>query len=579
MATRRRAGTLLLVTASAAIAGSGAFAPVGQGAPPPAQPPAALPDAATLERLSARLAPVDLTVDLGALAPGERAALAKIVEAARLMDVLYLRQVWPGNQVLLEELAPDVSRLGRARLHAFLQNKGPWLRLDEERPFLPRIGSRSPGAGFYPADASKAEVEAWMKALPSADQALAGGFFTTIRRSPQGKLQAVPYSVEYQPELERAGKLLREAAAATAQPSLRLYLEKRAAAFLSNDYYESDVAWMKLDASIEPTIGPYEVYEDGWFNAKAAFEAFVTLRDDAETAKLARFAGELQDIENHLPLDAAHKNPKIGALAPIRVVNSLLGAGDANRGIQTAAFNLPNDERIAREMGTKRTMLKNVQEAKFAKVLVPLSRIALAAADRKNVTFEAFFTHILMHELVHGLGPHQVAAGGKAITVRAALQETYSALEEAKADIAGLFALQYLVDKGVVDRALERTMYTTFLASCFRTIRFGLSEAHAKGIAIQLNTLLDAGGFRVARDGTFSVDPTRIKEAVKTLTAEILAIQARGDKAAAEAMLRQRALVRPAVQAVLDRSRALPVDIEPRFVTVERLLAEPRTLF
>jgi hypothetical protein len=333
---------------------------------------------------------------------------------------------------------------------------------------------------------------------------------------------------------------------------------------------------MKLDASIEPTIGPYEVYEDAWFNAKAAFEAFVTVRDDAETAKLAKFEGELQEIENQLPIEAAYKNPKIGALAPIRVVNSLFGAGDANRGVQTAAFNLPNDERIAREMGTKRTMLKNVQEAKFAKVLVPLSRLALAPADRKNVAFDAFFTHILMHELVHGLGPHQVTAGGKTITVRAALQETYSALEEAKADIAGLFALQHLVDKGVIDKALERTMYTTFLASCFRTIRFGLTEAHAKGIAIQLNSLLDAGAFVVAKDGTFSVAPDKIKDAVKALARELMTIQATGDKARAVALLRERALVRPPVQKVLDRSRGVPVDIEPRFVTMQKLLAEQR---
>jgi hypothetical protein len=536
----------------------------------------AVPDAAALQRLSARLAPVDLTVDVSPLPASERTVLAKLVEAAKVIDVLYLRQVWPGNQPLLLELSTDTTPLGRARLHAFLQNKGPWLRLDEEQPFLPGVGPKPPAAGFYPAGATKAEVEAWMKALPQSEHAAAGGFFTTIRRTPMGRLQVVPYSVEYQGELEQLAELLRQAAAATAQPTLRDFLQKRAAAFLSNDYYESDVAWMKLDASVEPTIGPYEVYEDGWFSAKAAFEAFVTVRDDAETAKLAKFAGELQEIENNLPIEAKWRNPKIGALAPIRVVNNLFSSGDGNRGVQTAAFNLPNDERIGREMGTKRTMLKNVQEAKFAKVLVPLSRQALAPADRKNVAFEAFFTHILMHELVHGLGPHEANVAGKTLTVRAALQETYSALEEAKADIAGLFALQHLVDKGVIDKSLERTMYTTFLASCFRTIRFGLTEAHAKGMAIQLNTLLDAGAFKVAKDGTFSVDPTRIRDGVKNLTTELMTIQATGDKPRALVMLKDRAVLRPPVQAVLDRSRAIPVDIEPRFVTADRLLAESR---
>ncbi len=540
-----------------------------------AKTPPAAPDASALNRLSARLAPVDVAVDVARLPASERAVLARLIEAARIVDVLYLRQVWPGNQTLLLDLADDTSTLGRARLHAFLQNKGPWLRLDEEQPFLPGIGPKPPAAGFYPAGATKAEVESWMKNLPAAEQALAGGFFTTIRRTLSGRLHPVPYSVEYQPELEQAAALLRQAATTTTQPTLRAFLEKRAAAFLSNDYYDSDVAWMKLDASIEPTIGPYEVYEDGWFSAKAAFEAFVTVRDDAETAKLAKFAGELQEIENNLPIDPKWRNPKLGALAPIRVVNSLFSSGDGNRGVQTAAFNLPNDERIAREMGTKRIMLKNMQEAKFAKVLVPLSRQALAPADQKNVAFDAFFTHILMHELVHGLGPHEVAGGNNA-TVRAALQETYSALEEAKADIGGLFALQHLVDKGVIDKSFERTMYTTFLASCFRTIRFGLTEAHAKGIAIQLNSLLDAGAFKVAKNGTFSVDPAKIKDAVKKLTTELMTIQATGDRTRALALLRDRAVVRPPVQAVLDRSVNVPVDIEPRFVTAERLLAEAR---
>jgi hypothetical protein len=329
---------------------------------------------------------------------------------------------------------------------------------------------------------------------------------------------------------------------------------------------------MKLDASIEPTIGPYEVYEDGWFNAKAAFEAFVTLRDDAETAKLARFAGELQELEDHLPIDPKLRNPKLGALAPIRVASSIYCAGDANRGVQTAAFNLPNDEKIEREMGTKRVMLKNVQEAKFHMVLVPIAHVALAAADRKNVTFDAFFTHILMHELMHGLGPHMVA-GRPSETVRAGLQETYSAIEEAKADISGLWAMQVLVDKGVLDRAFEHTMYTTFLASTFRSIRFGLSEAHGKGIALQLNTLLDAGAVKVAKDGTFSIDAAKIKDAVRALTGELMSIEAAGDHARAAELLGTRAVIRPEVQHVLDRLAGVPVDIEPRFVTAEKLLA------
>ena len=539
-----------------------------------ATPSEPLPDAAGLRRLNARLTPVELKVDLGPLPASEKAALARIVQAARQMDALFLRQVWEGNQTLLLDLIKDASPLGRVRLHAFLQNKGPWLRLDQDRPFLPGAPPKPTAGSFYPPGASKSEIERWLGTLSTEARRSAEGFFTTIRRAPDGKLTAVPYSVEYQPELGAVAALLREAAGLTTQPSLKAFLESRAAALLSNDYYASDVAWMKLDASIEPTLGPYEVYEDGWFNAKAAFEAFVTIRDDAETAKLEKFSGELQDIENHLPIDAKLRNPKLGAMAPIRVVNSIFSAGDANRGVQTAAFNLPNDERIGQELGTKRTMLKNVQEAKFAKVLLPISRVALAPADRRHVTFPAFFTHILMHELMHGLGPKETGPASKRTTVRAALQDAYSPLEEAKADISGLFALQHLIDKGVIDKGLERAMYTTFLASTFRSLRFGLTSSHGKGIALQLNSLLDAGAVRVAGDGSFALDLDKVKPAVRALTAEILNVQAAGDRARATELLRTRAVIRPEVQRVIDRLRNVPVDIEPRFVTAEALVTE-----
>jgi hypothetical protein len=351
-------------------------------------------------------------------------------------------------------------------------------------------------------------------------------------------------------------------------------LNQRAAAFLSNDYYASDVAWMKLDSSIEPTIGPYEVYEDAWFNAKAAFQSYITLRDEVETNKLSKLADHLQDIENHLPIDPGYRNPSLGAMAPIAVVNTVFSAGDGNRGVQTAAFNLPNDERVIREKGSKRVMLKNNQQAKFDKVLAPISRIALGSADQGRVAFDAFFTHILMHELMHGLGPHDITVDGRTTTVRQELKETYSAIEEAKADISGLFALQHLVDKGLVDKGLEQTMYTTFLASAFRSIRFGINEAHGRGQAIQLNYLLDAGAFTVGADGTFAVDAGRIREAVTALTREIMTLQAEGSYQKARTMIETLGVVRPAVKAVLDRLQDVPVDIKPSFATARALLGE-----
>ena len=538
----------------------------------PETPPAAALDAARLTAMADRFAAVDIRADVSRLPANEQQALARIVEAARIMDPLFLRQVWAGNEALLFELLEDASPLGRARLRYFLINKGPWSRLDEEAAFIPGVPGKPAAANFYPADASKAEVEAWMKGLPEAEAARARAFFTTIRRGPAGRFLPVAYRLEYQGELARAAALLREAAGLTSQPTLKAYLSSRADAFLSNDYYASDVAWMELDASIDPTLGPYETYEDGWFNAKAAFEAFVGLRDDAFTAKLGRFSAELQELEDHLPIEPALRNKALGALAPIRVVDIVFTAGDANRGVQTAAFNLPNDERVVKEKGSKRVMLKNVQEAKFEKVLVPIAAVALSPADARDVSFDAFFTHILMHELMHGLGPHNITVAGRATTVRQEMKELGSTLEEAKADISGLWALQYLMDKGVIDKAAERATYTTFLASCFRSIRFGLTEAHGRGIALQLNSLLDAGGFKVAADGTFAVDSSRVKAGVEALTRRIMTLQAAGDYAGAKQMLDKMAVVRPEVQRVLDRLSAVPVDIAPRFVSATELL-------
>jgi hypothetical protein len=538
-------------------------------------PSEALPNAQQLRKLNARFVPVDLVADVSKLPENERRALARMIEAARIMDPLFLRQAWSGNEPLLFELLDDSSELGRARLDAFLLHKGPWDRLEHNQRFLPGAPEKPAQANFYSAK-DKAEVEAWVKSLPEAERARATGFFTTLRRDPKGKLTAVPYGIEYQGDLQRAAALLREAAGLTAQPTLKRFLETRAEAFLSNDYYASDVAWMELDASIEPTIGPYEVYEDEWFNQKAAFEAFITLRDDAETRKLTRLSGELQDLENHLPIDPRHRNPKLGALAPIRVVNSIFSSGDGNRGVQTAAYNLPNDERIAQEKGTKRVMLKNVQEAKYQKVLVPIARVALSKADQRDLDFDAFFTFILMHELMHGLGPHDIQVAGRQTTVRQEFQDAYSAVEEAKADISGLWALQQLVDKGVLDKKLARTMYDTFLASMFRSVRFGITEAHGRGVALQLNFLLDAGGIEARPDGTFAIVEGKIKKAVEDLTRELMTLQAKGDRASAKAMLERLAVVRPEVKKVLARLQNVPVDIRPRFVTAERVLSEAR---
>lgn len=534
-----------------------------------------MPKPTRLETMAARFVPTDLGADVSKLSASDRQVLGKLIEASKIIDALFLRQVWAGNEAMLWDLVRDQTPDGRDRLHYFLINKGPWSRLDRNDVFVPGAPPKPEGANFYPPDATKAEVEKWIQSLPPTERARATGFFTVIRRA-GNTFSIVPYSLEYQPELARAADLLREAAKLTAEPTLATFLTKRADAFLSNDYYDSDVAWMEIQGAIEPTIGPYEVYEDEWFNYKAAFESFIAVKDETETARLQRFAGELQDIEDHLPIDPTYRNPKLAALAPIAVVNEIFVAGDANHGVQTAAFNLPNDERVIREKGAKRVMLKNVQDAKFAKVLVPISTVVLAAADQNRVAFDAFFTHILVHELMHGLGPHGITLNGRQTTVRQELKEMYSALEEAKADISALFAIQYMIDKGTLPKTLEDTLYTTFLASAFRSIRFGLNEAHGRGIAIQLNYLMDQGGFVVRPDGTFGVDRAKITEGVAALTREIMTIQAEGSYEKAKALAERLAVVRPPVKSALDKLTGVPVDIEPRFTTAEQLVAGAR---
>jgi hypothetical protein len=508
-----------------------------------------------------------LTADTSKLSAGDRQALAKIIAAAKYMDPLFLRQVWSGNEALRQKLEADKSVAGRQRLHYFLINNGPWSRIDKNEPFIEGVPGEKPAyANYYPADMTKEEFNSWVETLPEAEKHKATAFFWLIRRGADNKLTTVPYSQAYKEFLEPAAKLLSEAAALTTNATLKNFLSKRAAAFASDDYYESDVAWMDLDSPIELTIGPYETYEDEFYSYKAAFEAYVTLRDEAESAKLAKFSGYLQELENNLPMDPKYRNPKLGAASPIRVVNEVFSSGEGNSGVQTAAYNLPNDERVVKEKGSKRVMLKNVQEAKFEKTLVPISKVVLDPAQRSGLSFEAFFTHILAHELMHGLGPHNITIGGEQTTVRKQLKELSSAIEEAKADITGLWALQYLIDKGIVDKSMENALYTTYLASNFRSVRFGITEAHGKGVALQFNYLTDEGGIKFNEQaGTFSIDAGKIKEAVRKLTHDILTLQAEGSYDKAKEMLDKYGVIRPQMQAALDRLSSVPVDIEPNF--------------
>ncbi len=553
--------------------------------PMKAQKKQTLPDLAQLEKMANRFAPTPLRVDTAKLSPGDRQALTKLIQAARILDDIFMQQMWDGNLALHAQLQKDTSALGKARLHYFWINKGPWSDLDEYQAFLPGVPPHKPlGANFYPTSMTKESFESWVAQLPAKEQEQAKSFFTVIRwrenSKPPNNLLAIPYSQQYADDLTQAANLLREAAGLTDNASLKKFLNLRADAFLSNDYYVSDMAWMDLDAPLDITIGPYETYNDELFGYKAAFEAYVNLRDDEETAKLSMFTQHLQEIENNLPIDPEYRNPKLGAAAPIRVVDEILSAGDGAHGVQTAAYNLPNDDRVVQQKGSKRVMLKNVQEAKFHNVLLPIARRTLSRAAMVDVSFEPFFTHILAHELMHGLGPHQIKVQGRDSTPREELKELYSAIEEPKADVTGLFALQYMMDHakemGMAkslpsDEAAQRQLYTTYLASAFRSLRFGLNDAHGKGMAIQFNYLTDKGAIVQHADNTFSVDMAKIKAAIADLDHDLLTIEAEGNYAGAKKMLDELGVVRPAVRKALDSLQGIPTDIEPIFVTADEL--------
>jgi hypothetical protein len=554
------------------------------------------PGLAQLQKMTARFSPTTLRVDTAKLSTGDRQALIKLIEAGRIMDDIFMVQYWSGDPALYSRLQKDKTPLGKARLQYFWINKGPWSFLDNLKAFLAGVPAEKPkGANFYPEDMTKAEFETRVASLSKDEQEQAKGFFTVIRRKNETRqasggsgtsgalaptsLVAVPYGDEYKDDLTRAANLLKEAANFTDNASLKTFLNLRADAFLSNDYYASDMAWMDLDAPIDITIGPYETYNDELFGYKAAFETFLNLRDDEESVKFSVFSAHLQEIEDNLPTDPQYRNPKLGAAAPIRVVNEILCAGDGNRGVATAAYNLPNDERVVNQKGSKRVMLKNVQEAKFRSTLLPIARRVLPAAAR-DVNFESFFNHIVAHELMHGLGPHQIKVDGRDTTPRAELKELYSAIEEAKADVTGLFALQYVMDHAQEmklasvlpsDDAAQRQLYTTYMASMFRVLRFGLNDAHGKGMAIQFNYLMDKGAFSQQADQTFVLDLKKFKQGVRDLDHDLLTLEAQGDYAGAKKLQDEMGVVRPALQKTLDRLQDIPTDIEPIFVTADEL--------
>ena len=538
----------------------------------------------------ARYADVTITVAEDAISKEDRAVMADLIRAAQVMTRIFWKQVSEEGLALRETLANEVKKANgprKAYLAALLDyldlNAGPWDRLDSDAPFF--LCAKKPlGATFYPPDLTREAFNAYVAAHPSEREALESPFTVVRYKEGGGRvLHAVPYSEVYRADLEEAASLLRSAAKKTRDPALARFLTARADAFLSNAYFDSDVAWLDLGSApadvasaIEVTIGPYEVYEDGLMNLKAAFEAFVAVRDEASSRELAAVAQMLDELEANLPLDDRHKNFSRGKASPIVVVNLVFAGGDAAKGVQTTAYNLPNDEKVRSVKGSKKVMLKNVAEAKFNKSLVPIAKTVMDQKLMPFIVFDAYFNHVLMHEVSHGLGPGIITApDGSKRTVNQALRETYSHLEECKADVLGVWNTLYLIRKGFFPADLEQRLEATFLAGIFRSVRFGVEEAHGKANIIEFNYLKRQGAFTYdPATGRFGVVHERFEPAIRALAHDLLVIQAEGDYTGAQKFLDEYGRMPPEVSWALGRLAHVPVDIRPHYELGEKLAHE-----
>lgn len=539
----------------------------------------------TLKAQMARFAPVEITYDASILSPSEKDALAKLEQVSRLVDEIFLRQVWNGNIAMRDELtrvseAPGPNQpLAKDLYRTFEINAGPWLRLENDRPFI-GVMKKPAGAGYYPEDMTKQEFESFVAAHPDMKDALTG-YFTRIERAPDGGLKAVPYSEAYADLLTQASKLMTDAAdlltseKAKAElakgvdyTTLAKFLRSRAAAFQSNDYFQSDMDWMDIkDNIIDVTIGPYEVYEDGLFNYKAAFEAVIAIRNPADSQKLEQLKSFLPAMERNLPIPNQYKNPRRGTDSPVAVIDVVSAGGDIKAGVHAVAYNLPNDERVREAKGSKKVMLKNISRAKYDKILIPIANIMLDPALMEHIDFDSFFNQSLMHELAHGLGPGTITLpDGTKTTVNKVLKTLYSPLEECKADVMGLYDNQYLLRQGIITKEQLERQYVVFLPGLFRSVRFGLHEAHGKGNMIQYNWFKDHGAI-VLNPATdrYTIDFDKMSEAATSLTHELCMLQAKGDYDAAAAFVDKWGNVPPEVERIVGKLSAIPSDIAPDY--------------
>jgi hypothetical protein len=517
------------------------------------------------ERLS-QFSPTDISFDESLLNDEQKKVLEKFVSAAKYMDKIFWKQASHNGLSMRENLKGSKDPFAQDFLSYFDINFGPYDRLDENKPFL-GSGPKPPGAGFYPPDLTKDYFQGYIDGNPDVKEAFESPY-TVIKREGDS-LVAVPYSEEYREDLEPAAEYLKQAAEITTNPSLKKYLFQRAEDLLQNDYYQSDCDWIDLEGNIvEIVIGPFEVYEDGLNGIKAAYEAFVYINDLEEMKNIEGYLNYLEEMQKNLPVEPKYKDQKIAGLkSPLNVVFEVFTAGDTKSGVQTLAFVLPNDERVREEKGTKKVFLKNIQEAKFNKVLVPISKKVLTPEDAEHVTFYAYFNETILHEISHVLGVNYVTLeDGSKITVNKALAEHYSPIEESKADVLGLYNVPFLIDKGWIPAEKEKEIYTTYLAGMFRSMRFGVHEAHGLGTLIQFNFLKEKGAFILDEEtGKFHVDPAVVKNAIKELAQKLLILEGNGNYEDAEKFIEDYGKLDEITERTIASLADIPVDIKPIF--------------
>jgi len=515
--------------------------------------------ASTEQGAADKLASVEMQADISYLTDEERKVVNLLIQAADLMNPIYLRQVSADNPRLRDEI---VKSGDKAMLDKFDTFMGPWDEVSDDKPFYGN-STRPAGAGFYPAGLTKEQFDDYLAKHPDQAKALTDPY-TVVKR--QGdKLVAVPYSQEYKEWLEPAARKLEEAAAITTNPSLKKFLTLRAKAFRTDDYFESELAWMDLkDTPIEMVIGPYETYTDGLYGAKTAFEAFVVLRNPTESSALDVYKSHLRDMEANLPEEEQYKNFKRGFESPISVGDQIRAGGDANHGIQTVAFNLPNDERVREAKGAKKVILQNVLGAKYDRILQPMAGLVLVPADAANVNKRYMYLETLFHELSHSLGPGSITVNGQQTTVDKALKDVGSGFEEAKADVMGAYNVLFMMDQGVLPAAEKPQIRAAYVAGLFRAMRFGDTDAHGRGAAMQYRYLRDKGGIVWdAGAKRFRIDPAKLDAGIRDLVHDIIHLQGTGDYNGTKAFLAKWAVMDAEAKQVTGEMGHIPVDIHP----------------